>query len=51
MIGADRKIETDRVDRTCVHATLPPHIKTNRDPPLRGQREKGPIQRRTKAET
>ena len=51
MTGTDREIETDRVDRTCVHATLPPHIKTNHDPPLRGRREKGPIQRRTKAET
>lgn len=50
MAGTDRKIETDRVSRMCLRATLPPHIKTNPDPPLRGQREKEPIQSWTKAE-
>ncbi len=48
--GADRKIKTDRVGRMCMRATLPSHIKTNPDPPLRGQGEKESIQSRTIAE-
>lgn len=44
MTGTDRKIETNRVNRMCMRATVPPHIKTNPDPPLRGEKErKGPF--------